>query len=176
MKCLVQKCAIWNTWTRAGPACPFLANVFVKLRVVIGSCLLRIFEIKSASPVSDDPKVEQSVINMSELVIVSGEAAGLFIPAGRLHHKTLLESPSILKSALPDGPGLGYGSLFIRTTNIQPVSGSSHCHKRLFVHPPFHLSLSHSLVFFACREEETGITCRLTSKRGTPLGFTQFYI
>lgn len=96
---------------------------------------------------SDDPKVEQSVINMSELVIVSGEAAGLFIPAGRLHHKTLLESPSILKSALPDGPGLGYGSLFIRTTNIQPVSGSSHCHKRLFV-PPLSIFLSLIHLFF----------------------------
>lgn len=89
---------------------------------------------------------------MSELVIVCGEAAGLFIPAGRLHHKTLLESPSILKSALPDGPGLGYGSLFIRTTNIQPVSGSSHHHKRLFV-PHLSISLSH---FFCLPEGGNG--------------------
>lgn len=169
MKCLVQKCAIWNTWTtRVHFWQMFLSNSGWLLEVVCREFL------KSSRPrrVSDDPKVEQSVINMSELVIVSG----LFIPAGRLHHKTLLESPSILKSALPDGPGLGYGSLFIRTTNIQPVSGSSHRHKRLFV-PHLSISLSHSLVFFfACRKEETGITCRLTSKRGTPLGFTQFYI
>lgn len=131
----------------------------------IGNYLLGILKSSGVYPtcyftllLSDDPKVEQSVIKclvckslclyfLACYCFLRGCKA-VFPPAISITRcsSSLPESVE-LKSASPDGPGLGYASLFIRkqTSNLCPAPPSV-TNASLF--PPSHL-------VFACQKEET---------------------